>query len=86
MLDHADYTAPTGQHELDRTDQEHICPVWQIWVLDWGVGHLPNVSDIESGFHVEVGPSLVRVLGAERNHREGVLPLPVLDPHGCAAR
>ena len=26
VLDHADYTAPTRQHDLDRTDQESICP------------------------------------------------------------
>ena len=24
--DHADYTAPTWQHELDHTDQQYICP------------------------------------------------------------
>ena len=35
-LDHADYTVPTRQHELDHTDhtdhtdQEYICPAWQI--------------------------------------------------------
>ena len=30
VLDHADYTAPTRQNELDHTDQECICPAWQI--------------------------------------------------------
>ena len=32
VLDHADYTAPTPQRELfiDHTDQESICPAWQI--------------------------------------------------------
>ena len=39
VLDHADYTAPTRQHELDHTDhtdhadhtdQESIRPTWQI--------------------------------------------------------
>ena len=36
VLDHAEYTAPTRQHELDHTDhtdhtdQEYICPAWQI--------------------------------------------------------
>ena len=36
VLDHADDTAPTRQHELDHTDhtdhtdQEYICPAWQI--------------------------------------------------------
>ena len=24
VLDHADYTAPTRQHELDHTDQEYL--------------------------------------------------------------
>ena len=26
VLDHAEYTAPTQQHELDDTDQEYVCP------------------------------------------------------------
>ena len=26
LLDHTDHTAATRQHELDRTDQEYICP------------------------------------------------------------
>ena len=30
VLDRADNTAPTRQHELDHTDQEYICRVWQI--------------------------------------------------------
>ena len=42
VLDHADYTAPTRQHEpehtdhtdhtdhTNHTDQKYICPAWQI--------------------------------------------------------
>ena len=36
VLDHADHTAPTRQHELDHTDhtdhtdQDYICSVWQM--------------------------------------------------------
>ena len=33
VLDHADRTASTRKHELDHTDhtdQESICPAWQI--------------------------------------------------------
>ena len=26
VLEHAGYTAPTPQHELVHTDQEHVCP------------------------------------------------------------
>ena len=45
--DHADYTAPTRQHELnhtdyidhtdhiDHTDQESICPAWQIQIMNY---------------------------------------------------
>ena len=30
VLDYADYTAPTRQHELEHTDQEFIFPAWHI--------------------------------------------------------
>ena len=43
VLDHADYTASTRQHEVDytdytdhtdHTDQESICPAWQMSMDD----------------------------------------------------
>ena len=35
VLDHADYAAPTRQHEVDHTDQEFICSAWQIYIIKW---------------------------------------------------
>ena len=32
-VDHVDYTASTRPHELDHTDQEAICPAWQILII-----------------------------------------------------
>ena len=44
VLDHADYTAPTRQHELDhidRTDQGFICR--EIFILTVAIDHLLKV-------------------------------------------
>ena len=46
VLDYADYTAPTRQHELDHTDQE--CIYWYLSALigldhEVGVGHPSHV-------------------------------------------
>ena len=47
VLDHADYTAPIRQHELDHAYQESICPAWQIWIMNCtdvvGINDLSNV-------------------------------------------
>ena len=40
VLNHADYTAPTRNHELDHTDhtdhtdQDCVCPAWQIEAMN----------------------------------------------------
>ena len=40
LLDHAGYTAPTRQHGLDHTDQELICPAWQISIVKMEIDDL----------------------------------------------
>ena len=46
VVDHAEYAAPTRQHELDPTDQECICPLiiklHQVEIE--GLTHVSNVG------------------------------------------
>ena len=44
MVNYADYTAPTGQHELDHADQEYT---WKYLpgILDHAVG-ISNLFDV----------------------------------------
>ena len=43
MLDHAGYTAPTLQHELDHTDQESIGPEYSDKT---GIDHTDHLSEV----------------------------------------
>ena len=47
MLDHADYTAPTKQHELliDHTDQEYL-PCLAELDHSMGLDHTDHLSDV----------------------------------------
>ena len=45
VLDHAGWTAPNRQHEPDHTDQESICPAWQIQIINWE-SDLSDLSDL----------------------------------------
>ena len=54
LLDHADYTAPTRKHELDLTEQKHICPNISRWPRRDRVDHevaTNDVSDLCEAFH-----------------------------------
>ena len=50
VLDHAEDTAPTRQHELDHTGQEYICPEKSTrYVQSKRIGHQDasgNLSDV----------------------------------------
>ena len=43
VLDHAGYTAPTLQHELDHTDQESIGPEYSDKT---GIDHTDHLSEV----------------------------------------
>ena len=52
VLNHAHYTAPTRQHELDHTDhtdhtdQDSICPAWQMSIdHQVGINHTDRLSE-----------------------------------------
>ena len=44
VLDHVDHTAPTRHHELDHTDQLHVCPEsldhQAVIIFRWSLGDL----------------------------------------------
>ena len=50
VVDHADYMAPSRQRELDHTDNECICPAWQI-SLAHNFTHVGQIDQIDQIDH-----------------------------------